>query len=513
MASKFWILIIVGTSALPRRASSSIRSRDSPVPCSTESTPARTSVATAASENVCAATRTPAACATSIAAATCPGSNAGARSPAARSIQSPTSLTHPLPSLACSATAAARSSPATSSPTSLRYRPIGATCRPARASRGTSWSSSSWGYRKGEPASRMASVPAARSIAASSLASATSPIGPPPGRIPIWQCASTSPGRMNPLVLTVSAPGTGSKVTRSPSSHRSRTSSSGRSTPRTCSAMRKRLVLKDGREGLRDHPVPGGVRVDVRLRTAHPGPLADPRHVQRQAAHHRGHVVRRERAGHVGHPDATQLVDQREQPVELMDQRQRLLRERLPGRPDEVRRERRVVVGHPGDRRVRCRVPQRDDGAEEVQRERQQRLMEAVLVDAGGEADAAVDVVAADVDGDQPYLVPVRAQERERRFELGHAARVRALPAGDQRPARLAGAAEVRQLQRRLLRVQAPVQLLDVALVEDAARLGAERQPVTEGEVLRPPVGPARRGGPRGTQRESGDHDDAGESA
>ena len=44
---------------------------------------------------------------------------------------------------------------------------------------------------------------------------------------------------MNPPSLTVSAPATGSKVTRSPTSHRSRTSSSGSTTPRTCNAMRQ----------------------------------------------------------------------------------------------------------------------------------------------------------------------------------------------------------------------------------------------------------------------------------
>ena len=37
--------------------------------------------------------------------------------------------------------------------------------------------------------------------------------------------------------LTVSAPATGSRVIRSPTSHRSRTSSSGSRTPRTCNAM------------------------------------------------------------------------------------------------------------------------------------------------------------------------------------------------------------------------------------------------------------------------------------
>src|SRR5690349_5719080 len=43
---------------------------------------------------------------------------------------------------------------------------------------------------------------------------------------------------MNPPSLTVSAPATGSRVTLSPTSHRSRTSSSGSRTPRTCNAIR-----------------------------------------------------------------------------------------------------------------------------------------------------------------------------------------------------------------------------------------------------------------------------------
>ena len=62
-------------------------------------------------------------------------------------------------------------------------------------------------------------------------------IGAPPRAMPMWQCASTRPGRTNPPSASVSAPGTGSKVTRSPTSQRSRTSSSGSTTPRTCNAM------------------------------------------------------------------------------------------------------------------------------------------------------------------------------------------------------------------------------------------------------------------------------------
>jgi len=110
-----------------------------------ESTPARTITSTPSSENVCTAARTPAACAASTAAAIVAASHEGARSCASRSIQSPTSFTQPFPAAAWVATSAATSAAATSTPMSRRYRRTGATCRPARASRGASWSSSSSG--------------------------------------------------------------------------------------------------------------------------------------------------------------------------------------------------------------------------------------------------------------------------------------------------------------------------------------------------------------------------------
>src|SRR6266508_4355699 len=69
MPSNRSMLTIVGTRLVPRRAISSIRSTDRPVPCSTESTPARTSIATVCSSKVCAATRAPASWAASITAA------------------------------------------------------------------------------------------------------------------------------------------------------------------------------------------------------------------------------------------------------------------------------------------------------------------------------------------------------------------------------------------------------------------------------------------------------------
>src|SRR6266536_3643485 len=123
--------------------------------------------------------------------------------------------------------------------------------RPARASRGTSGSPSSWGYGYGEPASRIASTPASRSTAASARASSSAPIGAPPGAMPMWQCASTSPGSTKPPSATVWAPGTGEQVTRSPTSHRSRTSSSGRTTPRTCSVMSQKLPARAAAAGIR----------------------------------------------------------------------------------------------------------------------------------------------------------------------------------------------------------------------------------------------------------------------
>jgi hypothetical protein len=83
----------------------------------------------------------------------------------------------------------------------------------------------------GDPASRMSMVPAARS--ASACARAVSALTAPSGPRPMWQCASTSPGMIQPSVARESALGSGSAC-RTPSAiQRSTTSSSGNRWPRT----------------------------------------------------------------------------------------------------------------------------------------------------------------------------------------------------------------------------------------------------------------------------------------
>ena len=73
------------------------------------SMPAPISPGSASSPNTWAVTRAPSACAASMAAFSTSSGHSGARSPASRSIQSPTSFTHGL-ERACSATSAGSSS-------------------------------------------------------------------------------------------------------------------------------------------------------------------------------------------------------------------------------------------------------------------------------------------------------------------------------------------------------------------------------------------------------------------
>ena len=94
---KLSICTRVGTSAVPRRAISAMTSSVRPVPCSMQSMPAATSSATDCSPKQCAVTRAPSSCARAIAAAATSAGQQGVRSPASRSIQSPTSLTQPSP--------------------------------------------------------------------------------------------------------------------------------------------------------------------------------------------------------------------------------------------------------------------------------------------------------------------------------------------------------------------------------------------------------------------------------
>ena len=108
-AGKFSTLIRVGTTAVPRAAMRPMSSSVRPVPCSMQSMPASMRSGSASVPKVCAVTRAPSACAASIAARIASAGHSGARSPTPRSIQSPTSLTHPSPRRAWTRTSAARS--------------------------------------------------------------------------------------------------------------------------------------------------------------------------------------------------------------------------------------------------------------------------------------------------------------------------------------------------------------------------------------------------------------------
>ena len=119
------MLISVGTSAVPRRAISAIRSSVSPVPCSMQSIPAPISPGSASVPKTCAVTRAPSTCAASIAAASTSSGHSGARSPTSRSIQSPTSLTQPSPARACSRTASGSSAGSSSSTAEARDVALG----------------------------------------------------------------------------------------------------------------------------------------------------------------------------------------------------------------------------------------------------------------------------------------------------------------------------------------------------------------------------------------------------
>ncbi len=100
-----------------------------------------------------------------------------------------------------------------------------------------SGSLSSSAYENGDPASRIVNAPAARlTIAKSSFATETLSTKPCGSR-PMWQCASTKPGTAQPERTTVSALATGSNVSRSPTTYRSRSRSAGNATARTRRAI------------------------------------------------------------------------------------------------------------------------------------------------------------------------------------------------------------------------------------------------------------------------------------
>ena len=230
------MLISVGTSATSLRASSPNWSGFSAVPCSRQSIPAAISPGRASSPNTCAVTRAPRSCAVLTASARTSSGQSGARSPFPRSIQSPTSLTQPSPSRACSATAAGSSAGSSSStPRPGMYRLASARCRPARMIVGRSARRCSGRTSIGRPQSRISSVPASRSAIACSTAS--SMVTGPPMPMPGWQCASTRPGTRKPLRTSVSAPGTGSNEIFPPVIHSSPCSPPGRTVPARCSAV------------------------------------------------------------------------------------------------------------------------------------------------------------------------------------------------------------------------------------------------------------------------------------
>ncbi len=87
----------VGTMATPRSANSGIVSSVSPVACSMQSMPASTRSRRESSAKQCAVTRAPSRCASAMAASTSARGQQALRSPASRSIQSPTSFTQPSP--------------------------------------------------------------------------------------------------------------------------------------------------------------------------------------------------------------------------------------------------------------------------------------------------------------------------------------------------------------------------------------------------------------------------------
>ena len=198
-----------------------------------QSIPDRIKPGSASSPKTCAVTRAPWAWAASIAAFSTSSDHNGAKSPMPRSIQSPTSLTQPSPRRACSATA---SGSCDSSSMSIgrpgMYRLGRARCRPARMMRGRSSRSSRLRVSIGDPQSRSSSAPTSRSASACAIASSSST--PPCGPSPTWQCASTSPGRIQPPSKIVSASPTGSRLMRPSTIHSSMGSSSGSPIPRTC---------------------------------------------------------------------------------------------------------------------------------------------------------------------------------------------------------------------------------------------------------------------------------------
>jgi len=111
---KVSMLTSVGTMLICCAAKVAIVASVSPVACSMQSVPASAKSWSDSSSKQCAVTRAPSSWAAAIASVRTSTGQHGARSPTSRSIQSPTSLTHPSPARASTRTCATRSSGSTS---------------------------------------------------------------------------------------------------------------------------------------------------------------------------------------------------------------------------------------------------------------------------------------------------------------------------------------------------------------------------------------------------------------
>ncbi len=114
ICGKVSMLTSVGTIAMPCRAKASMLSGTSPVACSMQSVPAAAKSCRLCSPKQCAVTRAPSSWAAATASVRTSTGQHGVRSPTSRSIQSPTSLTHPSPARASSRTRSTSSSGSTS---------------------------------------------------------------------------------------------------------------------------------------------------------------------------------------------------------------------------------------------------------------------------------------------------------------------------------------------------------------------------------------------------------------
>ena len=191
--------ITVGTSAMPRSRPSR-RSARWTGRCRARCSrcPPRCSPGSTCSPKQCAVTLAPCSWAAAIAAAKASAGNDGARSPSSREIQSPTSLTQPSP---------ARASRATYVGERRRARPRGRSCGCSawcgrcaarrRISRGRS--SRSWIQRGVGRRPAVADQQRPRVAVLDRLRLGRSPSSTAPwSSRPMWQCASTSPGTIQP---------------------------------------------------------------------------------------------------------------------------------------------------------------------------------------------------------------------------------------------------------------------------------------------------------------------------